>query len=680
MADAQWILDISAEFPEGADVSARLDAVSSELVGAGKRSEGFRQAIGKLSEDLNVARTAADAANAALSEGSSQYKALEREAIAASKALERANAKNAVPLDVKARADAASAALAKYEGELRMLEGAAAQANGAQSKIAKQLQLVEKLGKRVDDQNALSRQKYERIAVAAARLPGPLGRVAVMGVQAAKANAGLGEAFGEGATGALAAAGAVAALVAGMVVSAVIVTHFADEFVRMATTQADATRSIYITRDAFAALDPAAEAAVNTFDDVQDATGLSEDRLLALSKQLRELTKLEHGFRLGSGQMAAALKAAATAEAALGQGGADEFIQRIDEGRLSVKAFADLAEAKFGGIVQRRLLSLDAQSELLKRSFRNLFAAINIEPALAGLSRLVGMLDRTNPTAQAAITLINKLFGYVADNAEAGSVAIEAFVIGFEIGLLKMYIAAKPVIRQLEQLFGKGSDSVFGNAKEIGQIAGEAFTVIAASVAILALALIPVAVVASVLLIALLAIPVAIFAIGFAIGALGRLIYDFVDGALDALADAGANLIKGFIKGILGFADAVVDVVKDVIGGAAIIAKQVLGIHSPSRVFADIGSDSAEGYARGLDDGQDDVNGSMARLVGTDDASAPNGAAPPARTAATKSIDLAGATFVFNGVKDAEQARSSFAELLTMVLEDDAASLAGAQV
>lgn len=680
MADAQWVLDIAANFPDGADVAARLDAVSSELVGAGKRSEDFRQAVNKLTDGLNVAKTSADAANAALSEGSSQYKALEREAIAASKALERANGKNAVSLDVKARADAASAALAKYEGELRGLESAAALANGAQSKIAKQLQVVQKLGKRSDDMNALAKQKYERIAIAAARLPGPLGRVAVMGVNAAKANAGLGESLGAGAEGAVVAAGAVAALTVAMIASAAIVVGLSTKFTTLALAQADETRSLYLTRDAFAALDPAASAAVNTFDDVQDATGLSEERLLALSKQLRELTKLEHGYRLGSGQMAAALKAAATAEAALGQGGADEFIQRIDEGRLSVKAFSDMAEAKFGGIVQRRLLGLDAQSALLKRHFRDLFAAVDIEPALQGLTRLVGMFDRTNPVAQGAITIIDKLFKYVSDNAEGASVAIEAFAIGFEIGLLKMYIAAKPVIKQLEHLFGEAGRGLFANAESIGETVGTAFTVIAASVGVLALALVPFAIIAGVALLALLAIPAAIFAIGFALGVAGRAILDFKDKALDALIDAGRDLIVGFVKGILGFADAVAGVIGDVIGGAAIIAKKVLGIASPSKVFAEIGEDSAEGYAQGLDSGDGAVNGSMANLVGVDDVGGGSASPAPSRASASKSIDLAGATFVFNGVKDAEHARGSFAELLTMVLEDDAAGLAGAQV
>lgn len=66
------------------------------------------------------------------------------------------------------------------------------------------------------------------------------------------------------------------------------------------------------------------------------------------------------------------------------------------------------------------------------------------------------------------------------------------------------------------------------------------------------------------------------------------------------LAEIGRNIIQGLINGIGSMAGALVDKAKGVVNGAIEGAKSLLGIHSPSRVFMEIGKFTGEGMAIGM--------------------------------------------------------------------------------
>src|SRR5690606_38121665 len=203
---------------------AELDALTESLVGAGKRSDEFQAAMKLVSSQLDAAKVAATAANAALAEGQDHYQQLEREALRASKALEKANAKNVVPIELKEQADRANAALKAYEVTLRGLEGNSANASEAQRKLEQQLKNVDKIGKHVDDRLALQAQQYEKVASAAGLLPGPLGAYIARAASARKASIELVQVFGAArARMLLFAAGAVIATAAVAAVTAVVI-------------------------------------------------------------------------------------------------------------------------------------------------------------------------------------------------------------------------------------------------------------------------------------------------------------------------------------------------------------------------------------------------------------------------------------------------------------------------
>lgn len=67
------------------------------------------------------------------------------------------------------------------------------------------------------------------------------------------------------------------------------------------------------------------------------------------------------------------------------------------------------------------------------------------------------------------------------------------------------------------------------------------------------------------------------------------------------LKSIGSDMIKGLINGVGSMAKSLVSKVEGVVGDAVSAAKNLLGIHSPSRVFMEIGEFTGEGYEIGLD-------------------------------------------------------------------------------
>lgn len=71
------------------------------------------------------------------------------------------------------------------------------------------------------------------------------------------------------------------------------------------------------------------------------------------------------------------------------------------------------------------------------------------------------------------------------------------------------------------------------------------------------------------------------------------------------LGNIGSNIIQGLVDGVIGAAGKLIDAVKGAVGDAINAAKNLLGIHSPSRVFREIGRHTMQGAALGVDDDAD---------------------------------------------------------------------------
>ncbi len=81
------------------------------------------------------------------------------------------------------------------------------------------------------------------------------------------------------------------------------------------------------------------------------------------------------------------------------------------------------------------------------------------------------------------------------------------------------------------------------------------------------------------------------------------------------IIDVGKNIVSGVWDGIVGMATWIKDKVTGFFSGIVDGVKNFLGIHSPSRVFADIGGNTIAGYAEGVDKGASTNQGRIMSAV-----------------------------------------------------------------
>jgi hypothetical protein len=293
--------------------------------------------------------------------------------------------------------------------------------------------------------------------------------------------------------------------------------------------------------------------------------------------------------------------------------------------------------------------------------------------------------------------LFESVFQPLIDQAEKAAYVVEALALGFLIGVTKMYIAAKPAIKAIGELLGFEDTSLADTldmARKAGEYLAPALLVVVGIFGALAVAVTAVIAVVVGIQLAIYALGAAMVSVGISIvqGFLGA--WEAVKSFLSALdfGKLGSDLIDGFVGGITGNAGKVVAAITGVASNAINAARTALGIASPSKVFEKIGAYTGEGFAGGVADSSGGAQAAMTAMVeppapalskvdalGGNFGAAPSNAPAPAAEAApaqaSSGLNLAGASFNFYGVKDADDAESRLGSMLTKLLEGDATAL-----
>jgi phage-related minor tail protein len=81
------------------------------------------------------------------------------------------------------------------------------------------------------------------------------------------------------------------------------------------------------------------------------------------------------------------------------------------------------------------------------------------------------------------------------------------------------------------------------------------------------------------------------------------------------LYDVGKNIIEGLINGVKDMVGDLTGAVKNVASGAIDTVKNILGIHSPSSVFAEIGTNIGQGLVQGVQGTKSTVAGALTSLT-----------------------------------------------------------------
>jgi hypothetical protein len=295
------------------------------------------------------------------------------------------------------------------------------------------------------------------------------------------------------------------------------------------------------------------------------------------------------------------------------------------------------ARLKFGPDFLKAMIGLDQQTKIFKQNIASLFGGLNIEPILFALQRMISLLDESTASGRAIKVVFESLFQPLVNKVASAQFAVEAFFLHMEIWALQALIVLKP------------------HASVIVGI-GKAFLVLTA-----------IMVGAAGILVALVLGPVIAVVAGLTTAIYG----------LMQVAHVGYAMVEGIVSGIKTAGPKILEAMRAAVTNAIDGVKKLLGIASPSKVFAEIGVHTGEGMQAGIESSSGGVRAALDSM-----------AAPPAQTPAGASastsgtgrqLNLSGAQFTFNGVKDAETAEARFAEVLTRLIEGDASQL-GAMV
>ena len=321
------------------------------------------------------------------------------------------------------------------------------------------------------------------------------------------------------------------------------------------------------------------------------------------------------------------------------------------QGTLTGKQLADavvtsLAE-KGKGPLEAQANSLTAIWAKFQENVTDIFAGITKTPGYAafidGLKGLLGIFSKDNAAGQAMSAGIsgafNKIFASAAKALPYVKLGIEKVI----IASLKAYIYLKTHWSQIMTVL----------------------KAVAVVVAVLAIAFL-------VAMIPIVLIGVALAAVGAAVvGAIAAFsaLSDWLTGLGVQAAQAASSLIEGLVNGITAGAAKVIGAIKGLGTSAMGALKGVLGIASPSKVFASLGANIPAGLEVGIRGGSSGVRAASATMASSAVQGSAGGAKGKAGGGSSKAVTITvqpGAITIHGAQGDA----ASFTEIaLTSMLE-----------
>ena len=598
MADStQFLIDIATRLT-GADAAASsLSTLGDRMSAAGASASQLEQAVTAAKAAVEASASASTSAASALAAQQARYSETESAAANAAKALERINATlaaqassaspaklaalNERQAEAAARASATAAALETEAAALDAAKSAADSAASEHKDLAASLDNLESAAKSAAKAEAdvaakaAGSGKVNEMSEALGRFGGPLGAIGQKATGLVAGFEKLTGSMGATAGAAVAATVVLVALVAALAAGAVAALSWAVGL-------ADAGRS----------------AALLSAGVAGSVEGGAE-----LDATMRRLSKTVPLTRDELSRMAADL--------AKGGKHGDELTSSLEQAAKAA------AKAKWGPEYARQLLSLDSQAAKLKRNLQDTFGgALNIEPGLVALDKFGDLLDSESAMGRTLSFLFGKLFQPLLDSATRALPSIEAMLLGIAIGGLRVYVAMKPVVALMDSLSPAAANDTRSAMQRFGETLGE----VVAVAAVVAYALLwPFIQIGK----GIMDVITASQLLGAAIsGAISRVVAYL--GSV-SLSHIGIDLMTGLANGITAGASSIISAITGAVTGAIDTAKSLLGIASPSKVFAEIGGYTAEGFTGGVEDGAGAAQGAMADMVAPPTVAAPSG-------------------------------------------------------
>lgn len=353
-------------------------------------------------------------------------------------------------------------------------------------------------------------------------------------------------------------------------------------------------------------------------DRVSGTVSISRDKVAGYAEQL--VRGGVRGAAFGDALAAASIKASALGDAA-GSSFAG-FAASVALGGGSVKRLSDDVKNRFGGVVQRQMSSLAVQQLKQKENWASMFRGVNVAPVLDAMKRLRDILNVSTSSGQALKGILGGMLKPLFGAVETGLVFVRRFFKQMIIGALEMKVAYQEVRNWWARTFGKGTVEQTKGLLDRIQLGRVAVYMLAAAFAVLA-------------------VNVIAATWPFLLGAVAVWgLYESVTGLYDLWNEIdwtglGSGIWNGIVKGLKDGWEAVKSVFSSLADEAANAFASALSIHSPSKVFAELGFQIPAGVAKGIELGAPQAQQAAANMVQAPGlgASTQGGAPPEAQSA-----------------------------------------------
>ncbi len=272
------------------------------------------------------------------------------------------------------------------------------------------------------------------------------------------------------------------------------------------------------------------------------------------------------------------------------------------------EAMQDALIEKGAGPLARMASSWGNLKKMLSESIGDLFEDIDVGPFMTEVKELFSIFSQAKPSGQALKSGIGSFFQKMFDIGKKVIPMIKHFMLNLVIWGLKAYIAVKPIVKAFNEwrqseagikIISFALDSMLNILKTVGAIIAVVITLAAASAA------------------AFIAVSVAVHTV---IGAIQSAIDYALTAFVDFIASApqlAMDFISGLVSGITGGASAVKQSVVNMAEGAKNAFKDVLGIHSPSKVGIELGRNFGESTGSGIEQASSATYSASANLAGS---------------------------------------------------------------
>lgn len=288
----------------------------------------------------------------------------------------------------------------------------------------------------------------------------------------------------------------------------------------------------------------------------------------------------------------------------------EKLTKDLAAGTVDADAFGDaLQDAiinKGVGPLAKLATSSKNLGKLLEESIGDLFEDIDVGPFLAEVKSLFDIFGQGTASGQTLKAGVGGFFKEVLGTLTKVVPMVKHFFLDMIIVGLKAYIAIKPIVAKVKELWASASEAgvltqIFDSLVNVAQLFGAV--------------LLGAVVVVGVLWAAMIAVSVAVWtAVGAFLG-----FVEIAGGALTGwvatAATAAYDFVAGLVQGIADGAGMVVSAVTGLAGSATGAFKSALGIASPSKVMQGLGENTGEGVAVGIDDAAPDVHGAASGLA-----------------------------------------------------------------